>query len=73
MKINKEKIEALCAMPDEELWREVQKIARGYGFKLPDRVPSKEDMQKMRNAVSGTKINLGDALKIINSYKGDKR
>lgn len=73
MKINREKIEALCAMPDDELWREVQKIASGYGFKLPDKVPSKEDMQKMRNAVCGTKINLTEALKIINNYRGEKR
>lgn len=73
MKIDREKMEALCAMPDEQLWREVQRIAASYGFKLPDKVPSKEEMQKMRDAVSGTKINLGEALKIIKNYKGDKR
>lgn len=72
MKINKEKLDALCAMPDEELWHEVQKIAASYGFKLQGKAPSKEEMQKMRNAVSGSKINFGEALKIINNYKGER-
>lgn len=73
MKINKEKLDALCALPDEELWREVQKIAATYGLKLPDKTPSKEEMQKMRSTVCGTKINLSEAIKLINSYKGGGR
>lgn len=73
MKINKEKLEALCAMPDEELWREIKKIAETYGLKLPDKTPSKEEMQKMRNTVCGTRINFAEAIKLINSYKGGGR
>ena len=70
MRIDKDKLDALCRMPDDELWCEVCKIAKSYGFTLPNNTPSKSDMQKLRGAVSANgKINLANAVKILNEYK----
>ena len=70
MKLDKDKLNALLAMPDAELWREIRKIAGTHGFTLPEKAPSNEEMQKLRGAVSGgAGLNLGRAVKIINDYR----
>lgn len=70
MKINKEKLAELCALDDAALWAQVREIARMHGFTLPDRTPSHTEMEKLRGAVrGGTKMNLQEALKIINKLR----
>ena len=70
MRIDKEKVKALCALPDEELWAQIVSIGRENGFTLPKSVPSHTDMQKLRDAVNGgTKINIAAALKIIDNHR----
>lgn len=72
MKIDREKLAELCALGDDELWKTVRQMAAQHGFRLPEATPSKDEMNKMRDAVSGTKINLGEAVKIINKYRRGK-
>ena len=70
MKIDKEKLEKLLEKNDEELWREVVSLAEKKGFSLPKNPPPKEEMAKMRAAVShGSSFNLAHAAKILNDYK----
>ena len=70
MRIDKEKLNALTSMPDDKLWGEVRKIAKSYGFTLPEKTPNACEMQKLRGAVSnGGRLNLGDAVKILNEYR----
>ncbi len=73
MKIDREKIAELCALGDDELWARVREIASAHGLKLPESTPSREDMAKMRDAVSGTKINIGEAVKIVNEYRRGRK
>ena len=70
MKIDKDKLRALSEKGDEELWREIQRIAGEHGYKLPVSAPKHEDMERIRGALSGAeKISLGDAARIMNSFK----
>ena len=69
MKIDKSKLEALAALPDDELWIEAGKLAASYGFNLPKQTPSHEDMQKLRDLALGSKINMSDAVRLLNNYK----
>jgi hypothetical protein len=70
MKIDKEKLKALVEKPDDELWREIVAIAASHGFKLPEKTPSHTEMEKMRAAVSnGAKLNLAEAIRVINNYR----
>ena len=70
MKIDKEKIEAMCALPDRELWAQIVKIGAEHGFALPKEPPKQDDMAKLRAAVvGGSKMNLSAALKIIDNYR----
>ena len=74
MKIDREKIKAMCALPDKELWAQIVTIASEHGFELPKTPPKHEDMEKLRAAVnSGTRLNLTAALKIIDSYRKGQR
>ena len=69
MKINREKILELAAKPDAELWCEIVKIAGAHGIALPEKTPSHEELEKLRCAVTGTKFNVGDALRLIDAYR----
>ena len=74
MKIDREKIRAMCALPDDELWAQIVKIGAEHGFELPKTPPKHEDMEKLRTAVnSGTRLNLAAALKIIDNYRKGQR
>ncbi len=68
-----ERLRALCALGDDELWREVRSIAATHGLRLPEATPPHSEMEKMRAAVSGGGLNLAGAMRIINEYKRGKR
>ena len=72
MRFDKEKLEALAALPDDKLWAEVVRIADIYGYSLPKETPSHTNIEKMRNAVRSEKINVSEALKLVNQYKRHK-
>lgn len=70
MKINKEQMKALAAKSDEELWREVMNLAAGHGYDLSGSKPKKEDLDKVRRALTGVeKLSLMEAAKLLNNYK----
>ena len=69
MKFNREELEALSALPDDKLWAEVRKIGVGYGLKLPDRQPSHEELEKLRQIATAGKISMPEAMRLINKYK----
>lgn len=70
MKFDKEKLAALMALPDEELWRVIKQIADQRGLELPANPPSHSEMERMRGAVGdGGRLNLSDAMRVINTYR----
>jgi hypothetical protein len=69
MRVNKEQLEMLAALPDDELWREIVKMASSYGFTLPTGTPSHTDLERLRNTVRGDRIKVSDALKMLNEYR----
>ena len=76
MKINTEKLSKLADLGDEELWQSMLSIAGSHGQRINAPMPPHEDMERIRRIMRGEeKISLGEAMKLINSYKkkGDKR
>ena len=69
MKINKDKLASLSAMDDESLWRQIKNIGAAYGIKLPDKTPPKAELDRVREALSGPRLNLTQAIDIINGYR----
>ena len=69
MKINREKLQEMLRLSDEELWREVQRLSASYGINLNGKAPTKEEINKLRSIASGERINLTEAMKLMNEYK----
>ena len=70
VKINKEMILQISNMEDKELWRTVTGIAAGYGIKLNQEMPPKEEINRLRELLrSSDRLSLSDALRIIAAYK----
>ena len=70
MKIDKEKLAALAALPDEKLWGEVVALAASHGFKLSATPPPADEMRRLRGAIlNGAKLNIAEAARIVNQYK----
>ena len=72
MKIDPKKLEELLSMSDEGLWREIVSAGAKHGFKLPQKAPPHEELEKLRQACKGGRINASAALKIIDSYRKSK-
>ena len=71
MKLDKDKLNELVSLPDDELWKRVTEIAREYGFTLPSKTPEHTELEKLRMVVGdGSKMNVAGAFKILSKYKG---
>ena len=69
MRFDRSKLEEMAALPDDKLWMQIVQIAGTYGFKLPEKTPSHEEMQKLREMALGSKISMTDAMRLLNQYK----
>lgn len=69
MKFNKEQLDALIALPDDALWAEIVKMAKSYGFTMPEKTPEHSELEKLRATVKGTNVNVAAALRLLNSYR----
>lgn len=70
MKINNEKLKGLASLDDEALWQQMLTIAGGKGHKINSPMPPHEEMERIRRIMRGEeKISLGEAMKILNTYK----
>ena len=72
MKIDQNKLTALAAMPDEAMWREIVCAAKRHGFSLPEKTPPHEELEKLRAAVTGGRMNLTGAIRILDKYRRGK-
>ncbi len=71
MKLDREKLKQLIELSDEELWKTVVEIGRSHGFILPDKTPPHTEIEKLREiARDGTRLNVANAIKIFNKYRG---
>jgi hypothetical protein len=71
MRLDKDKLNELVSLPDDELWKKVIEIANGYGFNLPAKTPGHSELEKLRGVVGdGSKMNVAGAFKILSKYEG---
>lgn len=71
MRLDRDKLNELVNMPDEELWKKVVEIGKSHGFILPEKTPEHSELEKLRSiARDGAKMNVASALKILSKYRG---
>ena len=72
MKFDKDKLNELVALPDDELWKTVVEIGKSHGFTMPTKTPEHSELEKLRSiARDGSKMNVGLAMKILSKYRGN--
>ena len=70
MKIDREQLKKYTELDDAALWKQIRATASEYSYTLPEKQPSKEDMQRIRAIMLGTeRIGISEGMKILNSYK----
>lgn len=70
MKINKQQLAALAALPDEALWQEIVTMGAKHGIKIPTEPPSHEELLRLRGIISDPdKLRMSDAIRAVNDYK----
>ncbi len=69
MRIDRSRLQALAALPDDKLWAEATKMAAQYGIELPKETPPHDQLQQLRELALGSRLNLSDAVRLINQYK----
>ena len=73
MKIDKDKLRELSEKSDSELWETINSIAKSHGYNLQNTTPTKAEMDKIRSLIgSADKINMREAMKLMNEYKRRK-
>lgn len=72
MRLDKDKLNELVALPDDELWKKIVEIGKSHGFSLPAKTPDHIELEKLRGVVrDGGKINVASAMKILSKYRGN--
>lgn len=70
MKIDKEKLNSLVELSDDELWRNVVELGRSHGLSLPNKTPSHDELDKLRAIVKdGSRLNMTTAVKLLSKYR----
>ena len=69
MRIDKQKIAELSSLSDDNLWAEIVRIGASHGFNMPRAVPPHSELEKLRAAVSGEKMKLGEAMRILQGLR----
>ena len=71
MKFDKDKLNELVALSDDELWKRVVEIGKSHGLTIPSKTPEHSELEKLRSiARDGSKMNIGLAMKLMNKYRG---
>jgi hypothetical protein len=71
MRFDKDKLNELVSLSDEEMWKRIVEIGRTHGLSLPPKTPEHTELEKLRSiARDGSKINMSLAMKMLNKYRG---
>lgn len=70
MKVDKSMLDALRKQNDDQLWASIVALGASKGFTLPKTTPPSAQMQKIRALMENPeKINMAQALRLLNQYK----
>ena len=70
MKFDRDKLNELVDLPDDELWQKVVQIGKSHGFILPQKTPNHNELEKLRSiARDGSRMSVAGAMKILTKYR----
>ena len=70
MKLDRQKLEQLAALPEDALWQEVRRMVGEKGIRLGATAPNHEDMVRLREVfLTSSPLSMVDGARLINEYK----
>ena len=70
MKLDKSKLIAMASLSDSQLWNEIRAMAASHGVNMPEKQPSKYELDKVRSALmDAEKLSLISAARLVNDLK----
>ena len=69
LKIDKEKLERMLSMTDDELWSEIRAICERVKINVPTQTPPHEKLEQLRGIARGGKISFSEAMRMLADYK----
>ena len=70
MKLDKEKLKSFADLSDDEMWERIVCTAKEHGYKLTLTRPSHTELERIRGILRGEeRIGLGEAMRLVNTYK----
>ena len=69
LKLDKEKLERMLSMTDDELWSEIRVICERVRISVPKETPPHDKLEQLREIARGGKISFSDAMRMLADYK----
>lgn len=70
MRFDRDKLNELVNLPDDELWKRVIEIAKTHRISLPEKTPDHAELEKLRSiARDGAKMNPASAIRLLSKYR----
>lgn len=70
MRFDKQKLAALAALPDAELWAQIVQLGKEHGISIPPTPPPHAELERLRGVIGDPdKMRMSDAIRVVNDYK----
>lgn len=69
LKIDKEKLERMLSMTDDELWGEIRSICERVRISVPTETPPHEKLEQLRGIARSGRISFSEAMRMLADYK----
>lgn len=69
LKIDKEKLERMLSMTDDELWREIRTICERVRISVPTQTPPHDKLEELRTVARSGRISFSEAMRMLAEYK----
>ena len=69
MKIDKERLDRMLSMSDDELWCEIRGICERVRISVPTKTPPHDKLDRLREVARSGKISFSDAMRMLADYK----
>lgn len=69
LKIDKEKLERMLSLTDDELWSEIRSICERVRISVPTETPPHEKLEQLRGIARGGRISFSEAMRMLADYK----
>lgn len=69
MKIDKEKLDRMLNMSDDELWREIKSICDRVKISVPNETPPHDKLESLREIARSGRISFSEAMRMLADYK----